>query len=415
MEKETISAKYLIETNYPLDEAAEMMAGEQSCGTFVRVPGETDELRERAAARVTAIEELGLVSAPSLAGAKVKNAKAPIRRATVELEWPLANVGVNLPNLMATVAGNLFELGAFSGMKLLDIDIPISYSRYGGPQFGIRGTRALTAVHGRPVIGTIIKPSVGLSPQDTAQQVHELSEAGIDFIKDDELMGDAPSSPFDQRVERVMEVLNRYADKTGKKPMFAFNVSGDIDDMRRRHDTVLAMGGTCLMVSINHVGISGVVALRKHSQLPIHGHRNFWGALSRHECLGVDFKAYQKIWRVAGVDHLHTNGLRNKFCESDESVVASINACLAPLLGGHEVMPVVSSGQWAGQAVDTYRAVGSVDMMYLCGGGIMAHPQGIAAGIRSVRQGWEAALKGMTLADYAETHIELQQAMEMFG
>ncbi|RQP13934.1 MAG: ribulose 1,5-bisphosphate carboxylase, partial [Parapedobacter sp.] len=192
-------------------------------------------------------------------------------------------------------------------------------------------------------------------------------------------------------------------------------VSGDIDDMRRRHDTVLAMGGTCLMVSINHVGISGVVALRKHSQLPIHGHRNFWGALSRHECLGVDFKAYQKIWRVAGVDHLHTNGLRNKFCESDESVVASINACLAPLLGGHEVMPVVSSGQWAGQAVDTYRAVGSVDMMYLCGGGIMAHPQGIAAGIRSVRQGWEAALKGMTLADYAETRIELQQAMEMFG
>ena len=118
---------------------------------------------------------------------------------------------------------------------------------------------------------------------------------------------------------------------------------------------------------------------------------------------------------MAGVDHLHTNGIRNKFCESDDSVIASINQCLTPMHGGYEVMPVLSSGQWADQAVDTYNAVKSVDLMYLCGGGIVAHPGGIKAGVRSVIQGWEAALKGKSIAEYAETHLELKQAVEHYG
>jgi ribulose-bisphosphate carboxylase large chain len=418
MSQSRIRATYLIETAHPLQEAAEVIAGEQSCGTFMRVPGETDELRERFSARVESIRETGEVSAPSLPGARPpkKNKNAPIKRAILELSWPLENVGVNLPNLMATVAGNLYELAPFSGLKLLDVDVPADFAaKYPGPQFGIEGTRHLCGVYERPVIGTIIKPSVGLTPEATAEQTRTLIEAGLDFLKDDELMGDPPHSPFEKRVRACMEVINRHADRTGKKAMFAFNLSGDIDDMLRRHDFVLAQGGTCVMVSVNHVGLSGVIKLREHSQLPIHSHRNFWGALSRSEALGIEFTAYQKIWRLAGVDHLHTNGIRNKFCESDASVITSVKACLTPMLGGYPLMPVLSSGQWAGQAVDTYKAIRSVDVMYLCGGGIVAHPAGIAAGVRSVMQGWEAAMQGKSLEEYAQTHPELQQALEHYG
>ncbi len=418
MTDQTIRATYLIETAHPLEEAALVMAGEQSCGTFVRVPGETDELRENFLAKIEHLEETGEVASPSLPGAKPlkQNKNAPIKRALVTLSWPLANVGVNLPNLMATVAGNLYELSPFSGLKLLDLDLPEAFAeKYPGPQFGIGGTRQLTGVYDRPVIGTIIKPSVGLTPEATAQQTQTLVEAGLDFLKDDELMGDPPHSPFEQRVKEVMRVINRLADKTGKKAMFAFNLSGDIDDMLRRHDFVLAQGGTCVMVSINHVGLSGVAKLRQHSQLPIHGHRNFWGALSRSPVLGLEFAAYQKIWRLAGVDHLHTNGLRNKFCEPDASVIASIKACLEPMFSGYQVMPVISSGQWAGQAVDTYHAIQSTDVMYVCGGGIVAHQGGVAAGVRSVIQGWEAALQGQSLEAYAQTHPELKQALEQYG
>lgn len=416
MSGQVVKAKYIIETSHPLEKAALIMAGEQSCGTFVRVPGETDELRELYSAKIESIEELEEVPAPSLLGAKSAGKNAPIKRALVDLSWPLHNIGANLPNLMATVAGNLFELSPFSGLKLLDVEIPEAFSeKYPGPQFGISGTRKLTSVYNRPVIGTIIKPSIGLTPEATAVQTNTLIEAGLDFLKDDELIGDPPYAPFEQRVKNVMEVINRHADKTGKKAMFAFNISGDMDDMLKRHDYVVQQGGTCIMLSLNHVGLSGVAKMRQHSQLPIHGHRNFWGALSRSEVLGLEFTAYQKIWRMAGVDHIHTNGIRNKFCEADDSVIASIKACLTPMLGGYEVMPVLSSGQWAGQAVDTYNAIKSVDVMYVCGGGIVAHPAGIAAGVKSVIQGWEAAIKGKSLEEYAQNHNELKQALKFYG
>ena len=78
-----IEADYLIETAWPLAEAAEAMAGEQSSGTFLPVPGETPELKERAAARVVHLEDLGPVSTPSLPGAG--RADAPHRQARVTL------------------------------------------------------------------------------------------------------------------------------------------------------------------------------------------------------------------------------------------------------------------------------------------------------------------------------------------
>ncbi len=116
------------------------------------------------------------------------------------------------------------------------------------------------------------------------------------------------------------------------------------------------------------------------------------------------------------MDHLHCNGIRNKFCEPDDSVVASARACLTPIFDESDVaMLVLASGQWAGQTPDTHERVGSFDLMYLCGGGIMAHPSGIAAGVAIVRQAWDAALAGITLDDYAATHTELREAIEKYG
>jgi ribulose-bisphosphate carboxylase large chain len=418
-----IQARYWIETAYPLAEAAAIMAGEQSTGTFVRVPGETDELRERYAARVERIEELGTVDAPSLAGSGLpKRHTGPTVRRTAEvtLSWPLANMGPSLPNLMATVAGNLFELKPFSGLKLLDVVLPPAFlAVYQGPQFGVEGTRRLTQVYGRPVIGTILKPSVGMTPEQTAAQVGLLAEAGVDFIKDDELQADGPHCPFEARSAAVLRVLDEFAQKTGKRPMYAANITGEIDQMLRRHDAVAAAGGACVMVSLNSIGLPALTALRRHAQLAIHGHRNGWGMFSRSHAIGMSFIAYQKFWRLAGIDHVHVNGLRNKFCEDDASVIASARECLMPMFAPPErscvIMPVFSSGQSARQAPDTYKALGSVDLIYACGGGILAHPDGPAAGVRSLHQAWEAAVAGIPLAEFARTHGELRASLEAFS
>lgn len=416
-----IHATYWIETAFPLEQAAATMAGEQSTGTFVRVPGETDELREAHAARVEELVDLGEVAAPSLPGSGLPKTGDTTRRAArVVLSWPLSNFGPSLPNLLAAVAGNLSELKAFSGLKLTDLKLPAAFlERYQGPQFGVAGTRRLAGVYDRPIIGTIIKPSVGLSPEATAEQVRVLVEAGVDFIKDDELQSDGPHCPFDARISAVMRVINDHADRTGKKVMFAANLTGEIDEMLARHDHVLAEGGTCIMASMNSIGLPAMKVLRAHAQLPIHGHRNGWGMFGRSPAIGMSFIAYQKLWRLAGIDHTHVNGIDNKFCEPNDSVIASARECLTPMFDtGHrgcEIMPVFSSGQSAKQAAPTYAALGSVDCMFAAGGGIMAHPGGPAAGVRALMLAWEAAVAGVPVEQAAKGAPELAAALGAFG
>lgn len=198
MAEERIVATYLMETALPVEEAADVVGGEQSSGTFVQVPGETADLRERFRARVEAVQVLETVAAPSLPGGAIPKGLTPeYHRAKVVLSFSLENMGTNLPTLIATVAGNLFELRDVSGLKLVDLDVPQAFGEaYPGPQFGISGTRELVGVDNRPIIGTIVKPSVGLDPEQTAELVGELAEAGIDFVKDDELMANPPHSPL---------------------------------------------------------------------------------------------------------------------------------------------------------------------------------------------------------------------------
>ncbi len=411
---ERITATYFIETPFAPEAAATVLAGEQSSGTFTAVPGETEELKQRFAARVESVEFLETVSTPAIPGAESSNHQ--YHRAIVKVSWSIENFGYNLPVLISTLQGNLYEIRQFTGLKLMDIDIPASYANhFSGPKFGIEGCRKLTGVQNRPLIGTIIKPSVGLTPQQTATLVETLANAGIDFIKDDELLSSTANSPFNERVDEVMKVINKHADKTGKKIMYAFNISGEIDEMLERYEKVVNAGGTCAMISINSVGLAGTKKICDQGALAIHGHRNGWGMLTRHPLLGIDFTAYQKLWRLAGVDQLHVNGIQNKFWESDDSVVQSIKACLKPLLGGYSILPVVSSGQWGGQAPETYRRTQTTDLLYMAGGGILAHPMGPAAGVTALQQAWQAAADGLGIEDAAKIYPEFAKSVEKFG
>lgn len=411
---ERIYATYWLETGDDPGRAAEVIAGEQSSGTFVALAAETPELKSRAGARVEQLDIVATSPSPSLPTPKQS---ARYTQCKLKLSWPIENLGPSLTALLATVAGNLYELREVTGLRLLDLELPPSFAAaYPGPAFGIEGTRRLTGIARGPLIGTIIKPSVGLSPDETARQVRELVAGGIDFIKDDELQADGPACPFDERVRAVMAVVNEAAQRSGRKTMVAFNLTGDLDQMRRRHDLVLAEGGTCVMVCLNAVGLVGLTELRRHARLPIHGHRAGWGYLNRSPALGFDFAALQKIWRLAGADHLHVNGLRNKFSETDESVIAAARSVLAPVMpeAPFPAMPVFSSGQTGLQAHDTYAALGSTDLIYAAGGGIFGHPQGVSAGVEALRAAWDAAIEGIPLMQQAKRVPVLAQALDFW-
>lgn len=412
-----IEADYLIETAIDPMQAAEIMAGEQSSGTFRPVPAETPELKLRAAARIEQLEALEPVMTPTLPGAMQPKDKQIWHRALVTLSWPLDNIGPSLPNLITTIAGNLFELQPLSGIRLLDLRLPTAFAeRYAGPKFGMQGTRAFAGVPERPLIGTIIKPSVGLSADATGALVADLCAGGIDFIKDDELQADGPACPFEDRVKSTMRAVNAAADKTGKKAMVAFNLTGEIDEMRRRHDLVLDYGGTCVMVNLTGVGMSGMIDIGRHTELPIHAHRAGWGALTRDPLLGWSYPAWSKLWRLAGADHMHVNGFDNKFTESNESVAASVASLKDPLFGNSPMcaVPVFSSGQTVRQAAATLNAAGSPDVLVTAGGGIIAHPDGVTEGVKAMRQAYDAAMQGVDVDVYAKEYHELTAALAAF-
>ena len=411
-----LTATYDIESPIGISAAAAIIAGEQSTGTFIKLAGETDSLVERNAAKVEQIEVLSLEAVPAL---PCKFSGQQFERGKVRISWPLENVGASLPNILATVAGNLFELAELSAIRLLDITFPDEFlQQFPGPQFGIAGTRELTGINERPLIGTIIKPSVGMDAKATAELVEKLLIADIDFIKDDELQANGPRCPFVDRVSHVMPVLRRHEDKTGKRVMYAFNITDEIDAMRTNLDILSEQGATCAMVSLFSIGLSGLLDVRHHSNLAIHGHRAGWGLYSRSPDIGIAYSVWQKLWRLAGADHLHVNGLGSKFTEPDAVVAESACAVQQPFTdisaNAYQALPVFSSAQTVWQLDPATKLLGNDNFLFCAGGGIMSHPSGPGAGVTALKQAAAAAKSGVPIDIYAKEHEELKEAMATF-
>ncbi len=412
-----IVVTYRIETSGSIEAMAEKIASDQSTGTFVPVPGETPELKARVAARVLAVRSLADADHPSWPEAAA--GQGPIRRADVDIAFPLDAIGTDLSALMTIAVGGIFSIRGMTGLRVVDLKLPQEYkAAYPGPQFGLPGSRRLTSVYDRPIIGTIVKPALGLRPHETAELVGELIGSGVDFIKDDEKLMSPAYSPLSERVAAIMPKILDHEQKTGKKVMYAFGISAtDPDEMMRNHDLVLEAGGNCAVVNINSIGMGGMAFLRKRSGLVLHAHRNGWDVLTRHPGIGFDFKVWQQFWRLLGVDQFQINGIGVKYWEPDDSFVESFKAVTTPLFDPSDcALPVAGSGQWGGQAPETYRRTGrTTDLLYLCGGGIVSHPGGPAAGVRAVQQAWQAAVADIPLETYARDHPELAASIQKFG
>ena len=360
MSSSVIRLTYRIETAGDVAAMAEKIASDQSTGTFVATPGETPELKARVGARVVAVRALEPVSTPSIPGDD-PNARGRYARGEADIEFPLEAVGTDLAALTTIAIGGVFSIKGFSGIRIVDMKLPPEFAAaHPGPQFGVAGSRALTGVERRPIIGTIVKPALGLRPDETADMVRELVAADVDFVKDDEKLMSPAYSPLAERVKRIMPIILDAEQKTGKKVMYAFGIShADPDVMLRNHDVVAEAGGNAAVININSIGYGGFAFLRKRSRLVLHAHRNGWDILTRHPGLGLDFRVYQQFWRLLGVDQFQINGIGAKYWEPDASFVRSFEALRTPLFSPSDCpLPVAGSGQWGGQAPETYARTG---------------------------------------------------------
>lgn len=419
MAVETVSsdrvvATYRLSSYLPLDKAADVLAGEQSSGTFTKVALESEELSHAHRARVESIVPEPSPTEP-LPGAW-RPEGSDLTTGLVRISFPVRNFGPSVAGLLTVVAGNLYEIRELAAVKLVDIEIPEIVRRsYTPARWGTAGTRDLTGTTEGVMIGTIVKPSIGLSLDQLAHLVRELALAGLDFIKDDELNTDPPFAPLAERIKVVTRVLDEAAEVTGKKTMYAFNVTDDLDPMRRHLDLISEHGGNCAMVAIPWIGFPALADLRRHSDLVLHGHRAGFGLFDRSPSLGMSFTVFQKLSRLCGADHIHVGGVNSKFWESNDAVVANVRDLAEQTPDSPSVLPVLSSAQSAATARSAHALLDTQDLLVLAGGGIHAHPGGVGAGVESMRAAWDAVIEGHDPVDVAAPGSSLEVALSTFG
>lgn len=376
-----------------LEKAAEDIAAESSIGTWTDVATMSSRIRKL--------------------GAKVFK----IKKNTVKVAYPqeLFERG-NIPQILSSVAGNIFGMKAVRNLRLLDVEFPEGLARsFQGPEIGLEDIRRITGIRDRPLLGTIFKPKLGLTPKEMEKQAYIVYSNGIDWSKDDENLASMKFNKFDERVRRMLGVVDRIQSEEGRRVVYAPNITGPVDRMLERAEFVKEQGGRCIMVDVMTIGWSALQYIRKQNfGKIIHGHRAMHAAVTRNKKHGISMLVIAKFARLAGVSALHTGTVFGKMEGGKDDVTVLNNFLKSKFFGMKRVMPIASGGLHPALIPKLVNALGS-DLVINCGGGLWGHPQGAAAGAIAMRQSLDAALEGIPLQEYAESHEELMAALKKWA
>jgi ribulose-bisphosphate carboxylase large chain len=322
----------------------------------------------------------------------------------------------NMPNILSSIAGNVFGLRALENLRLIDIDFPSKLVKsFKGPKFGIEGIRRLLKVYDRPLVGTIIKPKLGLKTADHAKVAYEGWIGGCDIVKDDENLSSQSFNPFEERVAKTLEARDRAEKETGEKKVYMVNITAETEQMLKRAELVLDHGGEYVMVDILACGFAALQTLRNQDfKLVIHAHRAGHAAFTKNPKHGISMKVIAKVARMIGVDQLHVGTVVGKMFETKDEVRENCEALKTEMSGLKPVLPVASGGLHPGLVPSLMELFGK-DFVIQAGGGIHGHSGGTVAGAKAMRQAVDATLQGVPLKEYGGTHKELETALRIWG
>jgi len=392
-ESDLVCAFYIEPEGMSIEEAAGGVAAESSIGTWTEVGTERPYVRGLAA-RVFRIE-----------GNRVEIAYP------IELFEP-----GNMPNILSSIAGNIFGLRAIGNIRLNDVRFPRGLLEgFKGPRYGIGGIREILRVRDRPLLGTIIKPKLGLRAEDHARVAYEAWVGGCDIVKDDENLSGQSFNPFEERLLRTLEARDRAEEETGERKAYMVNITAETERMLERAELVLRHGGEYAMVDALTCGFAALQTLRERDLgLAIHAHRAGHAALTRNPRHGISMRVLAKALRIVGVDQLHVGTVVGKMFESREEVAGNCEALKGEMGHLKPAMPVASGGLHPALVPALLEFFGR-DVVIQAGGGIHGHPGGTADGARAMRQAIEAAMLGIPLEEYARSHAELGAALRAWG
>jgi len=324
----------------------------------------------------------------------------------------------NVPNIMSSIAGNIFGLKDIKNLRLENIDFPdILIKQFNGPEYGIPGIRKLLKVQNRPLVGTIVKPKLGLNTKDHAKVAYDAWLGGCDIVKDDENLSSQNFNNFYERVKETLKMRDKAEKETEEKKVYMVNVTAETNEMIKRMKFVRQHGGEYTMVDILTIGWAGLQTVRranKDLKLVLHAHRAGHAAFTRNPKHGISMKVIAKIARLIGMDQLHIGTAVGKMVETKSEVLENAAACTGKFGILKKTFPVCSGGLHPGHIPALVEIFGK-DIIIQMGGGIHGHPQGTIKGAMAARQAIDAVMKGKSLNDYSKTHKELKISLEYFN
>jgi len=423
-------------------QAACEVAAESSTGTNFTVLTETDFSREMNALVYKYDDKKNLV--------------------WIAYPWRLFDRGGNVQNILTYVVGNVLGMKEVSELKLLDVWFPSAMlEQYDGPSYTIEDMRKYLGIYNRPILGTIIKPKMGLTSAEYAEVCYDFWVGGGDFIKNDEPQANQDFCPYDQMVKHVKEAMDKAVKETGKKKVHSFNVSAsDFDTMISRCEMIknagFERGSYAFLIDGITAGWTCVQTLRRrYPEVFIHYHRAGHAAFTREESkFGFSVLVLAKFARLAGVSGIHTGTAGvGKMAGSPKEDVTAARGALSMLGKGHffeqswgkipekdkdfikianldfakgvileddswrgmkKTCPIVSGGLNPILLKPFIDILGSVDFITTMGAGCHAHPKGTKSGAKALVQACEAYTKKIDIKKYAKTHKELQEAIDFF-
>jgi len=377
--------------------------------------------------------------------------------------WRLFDRGGNIQNILTYLVGNVLGMKEVSALKLLDVWFPPAMlEQYDGPSYTLDDMRKYLNVYDRPILGTIIKPKMGLTSAEYAEAAYDFWVGGGDFVKNDEPQANQDFCPYDKMVINVKAAMDKAVKETGNKKVHSFNVSAaDFDTMIERceliRNTGFEPGSYAFLIDGIMAGWTAVQTLRrKYPDVFIHFHRAGHGAYTRLENpIGFSVLVLSKFARLAGASGIHTGtaGVGKMQGSPEEDVVAALNILQFKAKGhffeqewskipendkdaialvqadtSHHVIleddswrgmkkccPIISGGLNPTLLKPFIDVMGNIDFITTMGAGCHAHPKGTTAGAKSLVQACEAYQKGIDIKEYAKNHKELEEAIEFFS
>ncbi|MDK2790928.1 MAG: ribulose-bisphosphate carboxylase large chain [Methanothermococcus sp.] len=397
-----------------LEKVANEVAAESSIGTWTKIKTMKKEVYDKLKPTVYEINEIGTDGKDKIG--------------IIKIAYPLdAFEPSNMPGTLAGIAGNIFGMKIVKGLRILDFRFPEEFIKaYKGPKYGIKGIRDLLKVDNRPLVGTIVKPKVGLNTEEHSKVTYESWVGGCDIVKDDENLVSQDFNKFEDRIFKVMEYRDKAEDETGEKKIYMPNITAPYKEMIRRAQVVKDAGCEYAMLDVVVLGFSAVQQFREEDfDFVIHAHRAMHAAITRSREWGISMLALSKIYRLLGVDQLHIGTVVGKM-EGEQDEVCGIRDEIVQdsvkkddlnkffdqeWYGMNNVFPVSSGGIYPKLVPKITDMLGK-DVILQAGGGIHGHPDGTISGAKAMRAAVESVAEGISLEQKAEEVPELKTALE---